>query len=342
MTGSRRFIWITVPELGANAKRYFRRGRVYPREMTAAHPIMFPWHRQAPRLGTGEEFAALRRLLEESGYSNEGLCRRLNVDDMDKYVPPPAGELIARPLEDPLDALMRLFYHSVFAEEAAVTRALPDGGLALIDSLGLVSRSPAPPGMVFGASAILPAAGVLTVCDRGNHGPDGNRCDLPADVVYPAIFDTANPLRTFFSVKRRMGRDAAAPPAAVVSSIKRHMGLDHDLEINGHHYSPVEISAMILGKLKGDAEGRLGCPIRRAVITVPAYFNDAQRRATEQAGTLAGLEVLRLVNEPTAAALAYGLDMENAHTVLVWDLGGGTFDVSVLELGDCVFLLMVV
>jgi molecular chaperone DnaK len=146
----------------------------------------------------------------------------------------------------------------------------------------------------------------------------------------------ANPLRTFFSVKRRIGRGADGP-AAIVSSIKRHMGLDCDVEINGHHYSPVEISAMILGKLKADTERRLGCPIRPAVITVPAYFNDAQRRATEQAGTLAGLEVVRLVNEPTAAAMAYGLDMENAHTVLVWDLGGGTFDVSVLELGDGVF-----
>jgi molecular chaperone DnaK len=130
---------------------------------------------------------------------------------------------------------------------------------------------------------------------------------------------------------------AGDQPAAIVSSIKRNMGLDHNLEINGHRYSPVEISAMILGKLKADTEARLGCPIRRAVITVPAYFNDAQRRATEQAGTLAELEVVRLVNEPTAAALAYGLDMESAHTVLVWDLGGGTFDVSVLELGDGVF-----
>jgi SAM-dependent methyltransferase len=158
--------------------------------MASAHPILFPWHRQAPRHGSPEEMAALRRLLEGAGYSMEGLCERLGVDDLDKYVPPPAAELIARPLGDALDALIRLFYHSVFAEESAVARALPEGGAALFDSLGLVSREPAPPGMIFGAVAILPAAGFLTVCDRGNHGPDGNRCELPGDVVYPAIFDT--------------------------------------------------------------------------------------------------------------------------------------------------------
>ncbi len=158
--------------------------------MTAATPTTYRWHRQAPRLGTPEQFAALRRLLEGSGYSYEGLCRRLNVDDLDKYAPPPAAELIARPMEDALDALMRLFYHSVYAGEDAVARALPEGGFVLIDALGLVARDPAAPGMVFGASAILPAAGLLTVCDRGNHGPDGSRCDLPPDVVYPAIFDT--------------------------------------------------------------------------------------------------------------------------------------------------------
>jgi len=115
------------------------------------------------------------------------------------------------------------------------------------------------------------------------------------------------------------------------------MGQDHVVEASGRVYSPVEISTMILEKLKSDAETYLGESIDRAVITVPAYFNDNQRRATKTAATMAGLEVVRLVNEPTAAALAYGLDLEKAHTVLVWDLGGGTFDVSLLELGDGVF-----
>ena len=149
----------------------------------------------------------------------------------------------------------------------------------------------------------------------------------------------ANPLRTVFSVKRRMGRaysDEAAPEA-VVSSIKRQMGSDYVVNVDGRAYTPVEISAMILEKLKADAETYLGESVERAVITVPAYFNDSQRRATKDAASIAGLEVVRLVNEPTAAALAYGLDIEKAHTILVWDLGGGTFDVSILELGDGIF-----
>ena len=150
---------------------------------------------------------------------------------------------------------------------------------------------------------------------------------------------TANPLRTVFSVKRRMGRsgpiDTAGP--TVVSSIKRQMGSGHVIEIDGRKYTPVEISAMILEKLKSDAETFLGESVTQAVITVPAYFNDGQRRATKEAAALAGLEAVRLVNEPTAAALAYGLDIEKAHTILVWDLGGGTFDVSVLDLGEGVF-----
>jgi len=149
----------------------------------------------------------------------------------------------------------------------------------------------------------------------------------------------ANPLRTVFSVKRRMGRAHSdrADPEAVVSSIKRQMGSDYVVEVDRWAYTPVEISAMILEKLKADAETHLGESVERAVVTVPAYFNDSQRRATKNAASLAGLEVVRLVNEPTAAALAYGLDIEKAHTILVWDLGGGTFDVSILELGDGVF-----
>ncbi|MGD1276780.1 MAG: molecular chaperone DnaK [Tepidisphaeraceae bacterium] len=149
----------------------------------------------------------------------------------------------------------------------------------------------------------------------------------------------ANPLRTVFSAKRHMGRAYSHRPVlqAVVSSIKRQMGSDYLVKVDGRAYTAVEISAMILEKVKADAETYLRESIHRAVITVPAYFSDSQRRATRDAASLAGLEVVRLVNEPTAAALAYGLDIEKAHTILVWDLGGGTFDVSILELGDGVF-----
>src|ERR1044071_6797969 len=115
------------------------------------------------------------------------------------------------------------------------------------------------------------------------------------------------------------------------------MGKDHHVEIDGKRFTPQEISAFILQKLKADAEAFLRVPVKQAVITVPAYFSDAERQATKDAGAIAGLEVLRIINEPTAAALAYGLDKDELHTVLVWDLGGGTFDVSILELDDGVF-----
>lgn len=132
-------------------------------------------------------------------------------------------------------------------------------------------------------------------------------------------------------------RQAIVNPERTIVSIKRKMGTDYKVVIDNKAYTPQEISAMILQKLKQDAEAYLGVPIRKAVITVPAYFTDAQRQATKDAGTIAGLEVLRIINEPTASALAYGLDKQGEQTILVFDLGGGTFDVSILEVGDGVF-----
>jgi len=132
-------------------------------------------------------------------------------------------------------------------------------------------------------------------------------------------------------------RQAIANPGGTIASIKRHMGSDYSVSINQSKYIPQEIASLVLRKIKNDAEAYLGEKVEKAVITVPAYFNDRQRQATCDAGTIAGLEVIRIISEPTSAALAYGLDREDVHTILVWDLGGGTFDVSILELGNGVF-----
>lgn len=132
-------------------------------------------------------------------------------------------------------------------------------------------------------------------------------------------------------------RQATANPQGTVFSIKRRMGSDYKVKVGRREYTPQEVSGFILGKVKADVESYLGERVERAVITVPAYFNDRQRQATKEAALLAGLDVIRILNEPTASALAYGLDREDVHTVLVWDLGGGTFDISVLEVGQGIF-----
>ena len=175
-----------------------------------------------------------------------------------------------------------------------------------------------------------------------------NSCLAVMEGGSPVVIANAEGFRTTPSVvgfskdgERLVGnvakRQAITNPAKTVSSIKRHMGTDYTVDIDGKKYSPQEISSMILQKLKLDAEAYLGEKIDKAVITVPAYFNDAQRQATKDAGKIAGLDVLRIINEPTASALAYGLDKENELTVLVYDLGGGTFDVSILTLADGLF-----
>ncbi|MBC7765234.1 MAG: Hsp70 family protein, partial [Hyphomonadaceae bacterium] len=132
-------------------------------------------------------------------------------------------------------------------------------------------------------------------------------------------------------------RQAITNPDRTIASIKREMGTDHKVAIDGKNYSPQEISAMILQKLKADAESYLGETVVQAVITVPAYFSDAQRQATKDAGKIAGLDVMRIINEPTAAALAYGLDKDHDQKIMVYDLGGGTFDISILSIQSGIF-----
>ncbi|MBQ6234054.1 MAG: Hsp70 family protein, partial [Clostridia bacterium] len=166
-----------------------------------------------------------------------------------------------------------------------------------------------------------------------------NSCVAVMEGGEPVVIPNAEGSRTTPSVvgfnkegERLVGRvaknQAIQYPDRTISSIKRKMGTNEKVTVDGKQYTPQEISAMILQKLKADAESYLGETVTQAVITVPAYFSDAQRQATKDAGRIAGLEVLRIINEPTAASLAYGLDKENSHKILVYDLGGGTFDVS--------------
>ena len=172
-----------------------------------------------------------------------------------------------------------------------------------------------------------------------------NSCVAVMEGGKPTVIANAEGIRTTPSVvaftktgERLVGepakRQAVTNADRTISSIKRHMGTDYKVDIDGKKYTPQEISAMILQKLKADAESHLGETVSEAVITVPAYFNDAQRQATKDAGKIAGLDVKRIINEPTAAALAYGLDNEKEQKIMVYDLGGGTFDVSIIEIGD--------
>ena len=172
-----------------------------------------------------------------------------------------------------------------------------------------------------------------------------NSCVAVMEGGKPTVIANAEGARTTPSVvaftktgERLIGepakRQAVTNAERTISSIKRHMGSDYKVDIDGKKYSPQEISAMILQKLKADAENYIGEKVNEAVITVPAYFNDAQRQATKDAGKIAGLDVKRIINEPTAAALAYGLDNEKEQKIMVYDLGGGTFDVSIIEIGD--------
>ena len=172
-----------------------------------------------------------------------------------------------------------------------------------------------------------------------------NSCVSVIEGGDPVVIANAEGTRTTPSVvafskdgERMVGavakRQAITNPDKTISSIKRHMGSDYKVNIDGKGYTPQEISAIILQKLKGDAEAYLGTPVTEAVITVPAYFTDAQRQATKDAGKIAGLDVKRIINEPTAAALAFGIDKEDDQKVMVYDLGGGTFDVSIIEMGD--------
>ncbi|MCL1630426.1 molecular chaperone DnaK [Sporolactobacillus sp. CPB3-1] len=173
-----------------------------------------------------------------------------------------------------------------------------------------------------------------------------NSCVAVMEGGEPVVIPNPEGARTtpsavaFKNGERQVGevakRQAVTNPNTILS-IKRHMGTDYKVEVEGKKYTPQEISAIILQKLKADAEAYLGEKVEKAVITVPAYFNDAQRQATKDAGKIAGLDVLRIINEPTAASLAYGLDKGEDQTILVFDLGGGTFDVSILELGDGIF-----
>ncbi len=172
-----------------------------------------------------------------------------------------------------------------------------------------------------------------------------NSCVAVMEGGKPTVIANAEGVRTTPSIvaftkngERLVGepakRQAVTNAERTISSIKRHMGTDYKVNIDGKGYTPQEISAMILQKLKADAESYLGEKVTEAVITVPAYFNDAQRQATKDAGKIAGLDVKRIINEPTAAALAYGLDNESEQKIMVYDLGGGTFDVSIIEIGD--------
>ena len=231
--------------------------------MNPAQAASYPWHQKLPRLGSDAEFAALRELLQACSYSHEGICSRMNVDDLAKYRSAPARELIGKTLEQPVDGLIRLFWDCVYVREDELARVLPGDGLRTLESLDLLARNPDTPGLVFSTAAILLTAKSLTVCDRGN-APDGTKCALPPDVVYPAIFENTRefvdrlpqtPCEAMLDIGTGTGIAAmrGAPNAGHVWATdistrctiftefnRRLAGLENMTVVEGDMYAPVE------------------------------------------------------------------------------------------------------
>jgi SAM-dependent methyltransferase len=231
--------------------------------MTPVQAASYPWHEKLPRLGSEEEFAALRKLLEDCDYSYEGICRRVNVDELSKYRSAPVRELIGKLLDHPIDGLIRLFYDCVYVREDELARVLPADGLQTLKRLDLVAPDPDLPGLVFGTAAILLNGRILTVCDRGN-APNGSKCALPPDVVYPAIFENtrefvdrlpSTPCEAMLDIGTGTGIAAmrSAPYAGHVWATdisgrcrqfaefnRRLAGLENMTVVEGDMYAPVE------------------------------------------------------------------------------------------------------
>jgi len=267
----------------------------------------------------------------------------------------PVLDNFERAVQSPVEGDAKVFLDGFIMIHQNLMAMLSKHGLAVIDAVGkpfdpnfhqAIMRVPSDEYESDTVCEVLQTG--YTVDGRCIRPGTTNSCVAVMEGGEPTVITNQEGARTTPSVvgfakngERLVGqlakRQAVSNPENTIISIKRHMGTDYKVTVEGKSYTPQEISAMILQKIKADAEAYLGEPVKQAVITVPAYFTDAQRQATKDAGAIAGLEVLRIINEPTAAALAYGVDKDEDGKVLVFDLGGGTFDVSILELGDGVF-----